>query len=96
MDDALEIIKPAPDSQYRLRPCKSCGGDNVAYVKYQTTAGPTWRVQCFDCGKTADPGRPAPRHEAQLLWNLGERPKATPWSYDIDDDRETCGLLEED
>ena len=69
MDDAQEIIKPAPDSQYRLRPCESCGGDNVAYVQYQTPTGDAWRVQCFDCGKIADPGQPAPRHEVQLLWN---------------------------
>ena len=70
IDDALQIIKPDPDSQYRLRPCKKCKADNVAYIKYQHPDGEGWRVQCFDCGEIADPGRPAPRHNAQLLWNL--------------------------
>lgn len=69
MDDVLEIIKPAPDSQYRLRHCVNCGLENVAYVKYNHPDGETWRVQCFDCGETADPGQPVPRHEVQLLWN---------------------------
>lgn len=69
MDDVLEIIKPAPDSQYRLRPCKKCGQENVAYVKYTSHAGELWRVQCFDCGETADQGHPAPRHDVQLIWN---------------------------
>lgn len=68
IDDALEIIKPAPDSHFRLLSCE-CTGDNVAYVKYEHQDGERWRVQCFDCGKIADPGHPAPRHEAQVLWN---------------------------
>jgi site-specific DNA-methyltransferase (adenine-specific) len=46
MDDAVQIIKPAPDSHYRLVPCK-CGSDNVAYVLGNDGR---WRVQCFDCG----------------------------------------------
>ena len=72
MDDVLQIIKPDPDSQYRLKPCRKCKGDNVAYMKYQHPEGESWRVVCFDCGETADPGRPAPRHDAQILWNKGE------------------------
>ncbi len=28
MDDVIEIKKPDQDSQYRLRPCKKCGGEN--------------------------------------------------------------------
>ena len=34
IDDAFEIKKADPDSQYRLLPCKKCKGDNVAYVHY--------------------------------------------------------------
>lgn len=68
MDDALEIIKPEPDSQYRLVPC-DCKGDNVAYVKVYNPEGERWRVQCFDCGKIVDLGQPGPRHDVQLIWN---------------------------
>ena len=68
-DMVLETIKPDQDSQYRLRPCPACGGNNAAYVKYKHPEGDRWRVQCFDCGETTDPGKPAPRHDVQLLWN---------------------------
>lgn len=63
MDNAVQVIKPAPDSHYRLLPCK-CGSDNVAYVL--GTDG-RWRGHCFDCGHTG-PGAIV-RHEAQVKWN---------------------------
>lgn len=98
----MEIIKPDPDSQYRLIQC-DCGGDNVAYVKIHHPDGDRWRVQCFDCGKTVETVQPAPRHDVQTTWNkrmhhpavCGEE-KAAPHFWDLDDDRETCGLLEEE
>ena len=72
MDDALEIVKPEPDSHFLLLPCRHCGGDNVAYVKYlHPTEGERWRVVCFDCGETVglDPETGTCRHQVQLLWN---------------------------
>ena len=68
MDNVLEIIKPEPDSQYRLRPCR-CRSDNVAYVQYQYPDGPRWAVKCFDCGAAIICSWPRPRHDAQLAWN---------------------------
>lgn len=68
MDDSIEIKKPDPDSQWRLRACKKCGGDNVAYVHYNGRGGAKWRVQCFDCGHTVDKGNTV-RHDAQINWN---------------------------
>ena len=67
LDDAVEIIKPKEDSQYRLRRCK-CGSDNVAYV---LGADDLWRVHCFDFGNTR--GMDKVRHEAQVKWNGGGR-----------------------
>ena len=67
MDDVIEIKKPAPDSHYRLIPCR-CKSDNVAYVKYKKGCDELWRVQCFDCGHTVDKGNRA-RHDAQQNWN---------------------------
>lgn len=69
IDDALEIIVPDRDSQFRLLPCQGCEGSNVAYVKYQHPAGERWRIQCFDCGETLALEEDAPRHHMQLLWN---------------------------
>lgn len=70
MNDARRILKPAPDSQYRLRPCKACGGDCVAYVEYEHPEGPPlrWRVVCYDCGNTVDVATKI-RHTAQIEWN---------------------------
>lgn len=69
MDDVLLIVKPDPDSQYKLLACKKCHSDDVAFVKYHHPDGPRWRVQCFNCGEILDPGEPAPRHTLQVEWN---------------------------
>lgn len=68
LDDVIEIKKAAPDSQYRLLPCKKCNSDNVAYVHYNGRGGAKWRVECFDCGYTVDKGNTV-RHDAQIVWN---------------------------
>ena len=68
LDDVIEIKTANPDSQYRLRPCKKCKGDNVAYVHYNGRGGAAWRVECFDCGHKVDKGNHI-RHDAQLAWN---------------------------
>ena len=67
MDDEILIVKPEPDSQFRLRQCK-CGSDNVAYAQYRKDRQEPWRVRCFDCGFTVDKAK-AFRHEAQTAWN---------------------------
>jgi hypothetical protein len=70
MDDVIQIIKPAPDSQYLLLRCPVCEGDNVAYV--QTAGdGELWHGKCFDCDFTGDGA--AGRHDAQLNWNKAVR-----------------------
>ena len=70
IDDAIAVLKPETDSQYRLVPCR-CGSDNVAYVKYEAQNQEKWRVCCFDCGNVVDKGCTV-RHDAQLAWNRQE------------------------
>lgn len=67
MENAIQIIKPDPESHFRLRPCL-CKSENVAFVQYENEGEELWRVQCFDCGHTILPGS-AIRHEAQVEWN---------------------------
>ena len=70
MDDVIQIVTPAPDSQYRLLHCPDCKGDNVAYI--QTAAdGELWHGRCFDCGCTGEGA--AIRHDAQRIWNKAVR-----------------------
>lgn len=70
IDDAIDIQVPAPDGQYRLKNCKVCRGDNVAYIRYRRGDGEAFRTQCFDCGYTVDNGHPV-KHDAQVAWNGG-------------------------
>lgn len=63
ISNAVRIIGPAPDSQYRLRQC-SCGSDTVAYVQGEDGH---WRVKCLDCGRETEGF--AVRHDAQGMWN---------------------------
>lgn len=70
--DVVEIITPAPDSQYRLIPC-DCGNPAPVYAKYITQDNAeAWRVVCTYCGKTVDINTTV-RHQAQLAWNRRER-----------------------
>lgn len=67
-DDVAEIIKPDPDSQYRLKPC-DCGSHEVVYAQYETPTGALlWRVVCTDCGAVVDL-QTAVRHDVQIAWN---------------------------
>ena len=66
-EDAIQIIKPEPDSHYRLLDCPECNGDNVAYIQKANVAGATWHGMCFDCSHTGKGD--AIRHEAQKNWN---------------------------
>ena len=68
MDDEILIVKPEPDSQFRLKPCR-CGSDNVAFAQYSADGTEPWRVRCFDCGYTVDRVQHM-RHGAQLAWNV--------------------------
>ena len=63
-DDLIAVVPADPDSHFRLKVCRKCGGDHAAYV--QKTHG-KWAVRCFDCGNE---GREADcRHGAQEGWN---------------------------
>lgn len=66
--DAIEIKVPAPDSQFRLVPCKACGDERAAYVRYRAGGIEPWRVQCLGCGHSVDKAA-AVRHDAQVAWN---------------------------
>jgi hypothetical protein len=67
-DDVVDIVKPLPDSQYRLRPC-SCGSSEVIYARYIGPGGPNlWRVVCIDCKAVVDL-QGSIQHDVQVEWN---------------------------
>ena len=67
LENAIQIIKPEPDSHFRLRNCSVCEGDNVAYIQLKSDGGEIWHGKCFDCGHMGA-GSPV-RHYAQAHWN---------------------------
>lgn len=68
----VEIIKPAPDSHYRLVPCK-CGGEPL-YEHFMDEPIPIdhWGVRCNSCGKTTEKFYKA-QHDAQIEWNTANK-----------------------
>lgn len=68
--DILEVRKPAPDSQYRLKN-RCCGGSNIVYLRCKDIFGHlSWRVKCLDCNEETISGYPI-QHDAQIAWNTG-------------------------
>lgn len=63
VNNAVLLVTPAPDSQYRLKSC-GCGNDQPVYI--QGLDG-KWRVECLDCGRKT--GSHGAQHDAQLEWN---------------------------
>ena len=67
-DDVLEMNKPDPQGQYRLKPCE-CGSEEVVYLHCRDIFGNLfWRVRCMDCGAETV-SMFAVQHGAQLGWN---------------------------
>lgn len=62
----MDELKPSPDSQFRLRPCK-CGSEDVVYQSYQGPEGTIYRVKCRSCGIRTF--WRLCRHDVQVEWN---------------------------
>ena len=67
INDAIGIVSPAPESQYRLVPC-DCGNDQPVYI---ARCDGKWQVKCLDCRKKTDAFQA--QHDAQVHWNKGDR-----------------------
>lgn len=65
--EIIETKVAAPDSQYRLRDCRSCGSDDLAYLRIRSAEGPRWRVRCMRCGAMGTGCEVC--HDAQMDWN---------------------------
>lgn len=63
INDAVRLVTPVPDSQYRLKACK-CGNDQPVYV---VGCDRKWRVMCLDCKKETKGFEV--QHDAQTDWN---------------------------
>lgn len=61
-----EFIRPAPDSQFRLKPCV-CGSEYVVYQPSTEDPRPFYRVMCLSCGRQT-PWHLS-QHDAQCAWN---------------------------
>lgn len=66
-DDVIEVLPADPDSQFRLKACPTCEGDNVCYVHHDGNGDEYWQCECGDCHQIGMPG--VSRHAAQEMWN---------------------------
>lgn len=58
--------RPAPDGQFRLKPC-DCGSEDVVYQSFQGMSGTDYRVKCLNCGRRTFWRQCM--HDAQMIWN---------------------------
>lgn len=66
-----EIIRPEPDSHFRLRPC-GCGYGDAVYTRTITRHGVEWMAGCLTCERCTRVW--TIQHHAQIEWNGRERP----------------------
>jgi Lar family restriction alleviation protein len=69
METIKEVYIPKPGSDLSLLPCPFCGSKAVVYERYEHIAGDRWRVCCYDCCATIDPGYAQQRIDVADLWN---------------------------
>lgn len=69
MEDVVKIIKPAAGSGNELKPCPFCGSEEISFMQYEHAVGLRWRVVCFGCMATIDPGYAQAMHQVADLWN---------------------------
>ncbi len=60
VNNAVQMITPDRDSQYRLKSCR-CGNDQPVYLQGKDSK---WRAECLDCGSHT--GNHEERHGAQM------------------------------
>ena len=71
-----QIIRPDPDSHFRLTPCK-CGYGDAVYTRTITTRGVEWVAGCLTCERCTRIWNA--QHAAQIEWNGKEKPS---WERD--------------
>lgn len=69
MERIKEIYMPAQDSAFALLPCPFCGENSIRYEQYETATGDRWRVCCYACSATLDPGYAQEKIDVAVLWN---------------------------
>lgn len=69
MEKVNGVFMPDADSDLMLLPCPFCGDTAVVYERYEHIAGNRWRVCCYGCGATIDPGYAQQKIDVALLWN---------------------------
>lgn len=69
MEKVNGLFMPDADGDLMLLPCPFCGDTSVVYERYEHIAGNRWRVCCYGCGATIDPGYAQQKIDVAVLWN---------------------------
>ena len=63
-------------------PCPFCGSKNIAYGKYEHTAGRRYAIVCMNCMAQIDPGWAQSWGAVQGMWNHRAQPANEPLTRD--------------
>lgn len=63
-------------------PCPFCGSKNIAYGKYEHTAGRRYAIVCMNCMAQIDPGWAQSWGAVQEMWNRRAQPDNAPLTCD--------------
>ena len=63
-------------------PCPFCGSKNIAYGKYEHTAGRRYAIVCMNCMAQIDPGWAQSWGAVQGMWNRRAQPANEPLTRD--------------
>lgn len=63
-------------------PCPFCGSKNIAYGKYEHTAGRRYAIVCMNCMAQIDPGWAQSWGAVQGMWNRRAQPENAPLTLD--------------
>ena len=61
-----------------VMPCPFCGSKNIAYGKYEHTAGRRYAIACMNCMAQIDPGWAQSWGTVQEMWNRRAQPAEPP------------------
>ena len=61
-----------------VMPCPFCGSKNIAYGKYEHTAGRRYAIVCMNCMAQIDPGWAQSWGTVQEMWNRRAQPANEP------------------
>lgn len=66
---AVKFERAAKPFGIAIKPCPFCGCEDIMFVQYEHIAGLRWKIVCFGCMTTIDPGWAQEKYQLIDMWN---------------------------